>query len=56
MQLYGLRMERGTKIQDHLRKLDELSDQLATIGEEVKEVHKVYEAYKRAMQHSLRHF
>ena len=37
MQLYGLRMKTGAKIQDHLRKLDELSDQLAAIGEEVSE-------------------
>ena len=41
MQLYGLHMKRGTKIQDHLRELDELSDKLAAIGEEVVEVYKV---------------
>ena len=43
MQLYGLRMKRGTKIQDHLHELYELSDKLhvAAIGEEVAEVHKV---------------
>ena len=41
MQLYGLRMKRGTRIQDHLCQLDELADQLAAIGEEVSEVHKV---------------
>ena len=41
MQFYGLRMKKGARILDHLRKLDELADQLAAIGEEVKEVHKV---------------
>ena len=43
MQLYGLRMKRGTKIQDHLHELDELSDKLhvAAIGEKVAKVHKV---------------
>ena len=41
MQLYGLRMKRGVKMHDHLCQLDELSDQLAAIGEEVSEVHKV---------------
>ena len=41
MQLYGLRMKRGSKLQDHLQQLDELSDQLAAIGEEVTELHKV---------------
>ena len=41
IQLYGLRMKRGAKIHDHLCQLDKLSDQLATIGEEVSEVHKV---------------
>ena len=41
MQLYGLRMKRGTRIHEHLRQLDELSDHLAAIGEEVSEVHKI---------------
>ena len=41
MQLYGLRMKRGTRIQEHLRQLDELSDHLAAIGEAVSEIHKV---------------
>ena len=41
MQLYGLWMKRGTRIEDHLCQLAELSDQLAAIGEEVSEVHKV---------------
>ena len=41
MQLYGLGMKRGTKIQDHLRELDELSNKLAAIGENVAELHKV---------------
>ena len=41
MKLYGLRMNRGTRIQDHLCQLDELADQLAAIREEVSEVHKV---------------
>ena len=41
MQLYGLRMKRGTRIHEHLRQLDELSDHLAAIGEAVSEVHKV---------------
>ena len=41
MQFYGLRMKKGARISDHLRKLDELTDQLTAIGEEVKEIHKV---------------
>ena len=41
MQFYGLRMKKGARISDHLRKLDELADQLAAIGEEVNEIHKV---------------
>ena len=41
MQLYGLRMKRGTRIQEHLRQLDELSDHLAAIGEAVSEIHLV---------------
>ena len=41
MQLYGLHMKRGTRIQEHLRRLDELSDHLAAIGEVVSDVHKV---------------
>ena len=41
MQFYGLRMKKGARIADHLRKLDELADQLSAIGEEVKEIHKV---------------
>ena len=41
MQLYGLRMKRGTKIQDRLHELDELLDKLAAIGENVAEVHEV---------------
>ena len=41
MQLYGLRMKRGTRIQEHLRQLNELSDHLAAIGEAVSEIHKV---------------
>ena len=41
MQLYGLHMKRGTRIQEHLRHLDELSDHLAAIGEVVSDVHKV---------------
>ena len=28
MQLYGLHMKKGTRISEHLRKIDELSDQL----------------------------
>ena len=35
MQLYGLHMKRGTHIQDHLCRLDELANQPAAIGEEV---------------------
>ena len=31
MQLYGLRMKCGTKLQDHLQQLDEQSDQLTFI-------------------------
>ena len=34
-------MKKGARIQDHLRQLDELVDQLTAIGEEVKEIHKV---------------
>ena len=41
MQLYGLRMKRGTRIQEHLCPLDELSDHLAAIGEAVSGIHKV---------------
>ena len=41
MQLYGLRIKRGTRIQEHLRQLNELSDHLAAIGEAVSEIHKV---------------
>ena len=41
MQLYGLHMKKGTRIHEHLRQLDELSDHLAAIGEEVSEVHKI---------------
>ena len=41
MQLYGLHMKRGTQIQEHLRQLDKLSDNLAAIGEAVSEIHKV---------------
>ena len=41
MQLYGLQMKCGTKLQDHLQQLDEQSDQLTAIGEEVTELHKV---------------
>ena len=37
MQLYGLHMKRGTHIQDHLYRLDELANQPAAIGEEVSE-------------------
>ena len=40
MQFYALRMKKGARMSDHLRKLDELADQLAAIGE-VKEIHKV---------------
>ena len=35
MQLYGLRMKRGTRIQDRLCQLDELADQLVAIAKEV---------------------
>ena len=35
MQLYGLRMKRGTRIQEHLCQLNELSDHLAAIGKVV---------------------
>ena len=41
MQLYGLRMKKGARMQDHLCQLDELVDQLAAIEEEVSEVHNV---------------
>ena len=35
MQLYGLRMKRGTRIHEHLHQLNELSDRLAAIGKAV---------------------
>ena len=41
MQLYRLCMKKGIRIQDHLHELDELSDKLTAIGEEVSENHKV---------------
>ena len=41
MQLYGQRMKRGSTIHDHLRKIDELSDQLKALGETVSELNKV---------------
>ena len=41
MQLYGLCMKKGNRISEHLRKIDELSDQLEAIRERVSEVHKV---------------
>ena len=34
-------MKKGTQIHEHLCQLDELSDHLAAIGEEVSEVHKI---------------
>ena len=34
-------MKKGTRIHEHLRQLDELSNHLAAIGEEVSEVHKI---------------
>ena len=34
-------MKKGTKLRDHIRHLDELSDQLAALGETVKELNKV---------------
>ena len=41
MQLYVLRMKKGSTIHDHLRQIDELSDQLAAIEETVSELNKV---------------
>ena len=41
MQLYGLHMKKGTRISEHLRKIDKLSGQLEAIGERVGEVYKV---------------
>ena len=41
MQLCGLHMKKGTQSHEHLCQLDELSDHLAAIGEEVNEVHKI---------------
>jgi len=35
MQLYGLHMKRGAQVQEHLRRLEELSDHFAAIGEVV---------------------
>ena len=34
-------MKKGARILEHLRRLDELANQLTAIGEEVKEIHKV---------------
>ena len=53
MQLYGLRMKKGTKIHDHLRQLDELADQLTAIGEDVTRLRCCCEACKKAIQHLL---
>ena len=41
MQLYGMRMRKGTKIQDHLHQLDKISDQLAALEAEVSELNRV---------------
>ena len=41
MQLYGLHIKRGTRVQEHLRHLEELSDHLAAVGEVVSDAHKV---------------
>ena len=41
MQLYGLRIKRGTRIQEHLHQLNELSGHQATIGEALSKIHKV---------------
>ena len=41
MQLYGLHMKNGTRIQERLHCLDKLSDYLSAIGEVVSDVHKV---------------
>ena len=40
MQLYGLCMKRGTRIQEHLCQLDKLSDNVAAIGKAVSKIHK----------------
>lgn len=39
VQLYGLRIKKRTRIQDHLHELGKLSDKHATIGEEVSDNH-----------------
>ena len=41
MQLYGLCMKKGSTIHDHLRQIDELSDQLTALEETVSELNKV---------------
>ena len=41
MQLYGMRMRKGTRIQDHLRQLDEISDQLSALEADVSELNRV---------------
>ena len=38
LMLYGPCMKRGTRIQEHLHQLNELSDHLAAIGEAVSEI------------------
>ena len=37
---YGLRMKKGSTIHDHLRQIDELSDQLAALKETVSKLNK----------------
>ena len=51
MQFYGLRMKKGARISEHLRRLDELADQLTAIGEEVKEIHKVAVLLRSVQDH-----
>ena len=41
MQFYGLRMKKDSQTQDHLLKLDQMSNKLAAIGEEVHDNHKL---------------
>ena len=52
MQLNRLRMKRGTRIQEHLHQLNELSDHLAAIGEAVSEIHKVAILLLKSVQDS----
>ena len=50
MQLYGLCMNKGTHISEHLCKVEGLSNQLEAIGEHVSEVHNKVVVLLRSVQ------